>query len=62
MYRRNFKFHRLNTGLRVHPPYTAKHLDWYLDTKNLSDEEEYYFSHATKVSSMSNHLKRGVPV
>lgn len=62
LYRRSFKFHRLNNGVRVHEPYMARHLDWYIDTNNLTEEEEYYFNHATQVSSMANHLKRGAPV
>jgi hypothetical protein len=62
MYRKGFRFKRLNLGIRVHEPYMAKHLDWYIDTNNLTDEQKYYFEHASKVSSMGNHLLRGAPV
>lgn len=62
MYRKGFKFRRLNSGIRVHEPYMARHLDWYLDTNNLSEEQLYYFDHASQVSSMGNHLLRGVKV
>ena len=33
-------------SLRSARPYTARHTPWYLDPKNLSSEETYYFQHA----------------
>lgn len=62
MYRKGFRFKRLNLGIRVHEPYMARHLDWYIDTKNLTPEQTYYFEHASEVSSMASHLLRGKPV
>ena len=60
MYKNTFKFRRLNQGIRVHKPYTAKHLDWYIDTKNLSEEQQYYVDHAHKpTSTMSMHIEKG---
>ena len=56
---KSFTFKRLNHGIRVYAPYMAKHLDWYLDTKNLTEEEIYYKDHASNISTMSLHLKRG---
>ena len=59
MYRSTFRFKRLNLGLRVFEPYMAKHLDWYLDVENLSDEEIYYKDYATSLSTNSQHIKNG---
>lgn len=59
VYRKDFKFSRLNVGIRVHEPYMARHLDWYLDTKNLSEEQKYYKEHASDVSTMSMHIRKG---
>lgn len=62
MYRKGYKFRRLSPGIRVYEPYMARHLDWYIDTSNLTDEQEYYMAHASEVSSLTNHIKRGKPV
>jgi len=59
MYRKNFYFRRLNIGIRVHDPYWAWHLDWYMDTLNLTPEQQYYKDHATDISTMSMHLRKG---
>ena len=29
-------------AIRTRHPYTAKHLDWYIDPKNLSEDQKYY--------------------
>jgi hypothetical protein len=59
MYRKSFRFKRLNLGIRVHEPYMARHLDWYMDTDNLTTEQLYYKNHASNVSTMSMHLRNG---
>jgi glycosyltransferase involved in cell wall biosynthesis len=59
MYRRTFTFKRLNMGIRVYEPYMAKHLDWYMNTLNLNEEEQYYKDHASDVSTMSMHIRKG---
>lgn len=59
MYRRSFRFHRLNMGIRVRAPYQARHLDWYLDTLNPTEEQQYYFDHASNVSTMKMHVAKG---
>jgi tetratricopeptide (TPR) repeat protein len=33
-------------GIRTGPPYVARHLSWYVDSSNPSEEEEYYRRHA----------------
>jgi hypothetical protein len=50
MYRKNFRFHRLNNSLQLYEPFDARHLDWYLDPNSLSDDQIYYIRHATGVS------------
>jgi hypothetical protein len=60
LYKKNFSFKRLNFGYRVRSPYMAKHLDWYLDTENLSEESLFYIDHCSHlVSTLSGEIKRG---
>lgn len=40
--RRDTKFQRLLQGKRVYHPYEARHLDWYIDPENMSDDQIYY--------------------
>jgi hypothetical protein len=59
LYPSHFEFRRLNVGVRVHEPYMARHLDWYMDTDNLTEEQQYYKDHASDVSTMSMHIRNG---
>lgn len=60
MYRKEFEFKRLNLGFRVYEPYMARHLDWYIDTDNLTEEQRYYKDNCNKViSTLSLHIDRG---
>ena len=34
-------------AVRVLLPYSAKHLDWYVDPENLSEDQKYYMKHAS---------------
>jgi hypothetical protein len=38
--------HQNGNSLRSAPPYTARHLPWYQDFANLSEEDEYYVKHS----------------
>ena len=40
--------------IRTLAPYTAKHLDWYVDPDNVSPDQAYYMEHA----SNNNHWSR----
>jgi len=35
-------------AVRVLSPYSARHLDWYLDSENLTQDQKYYIEHASK--------------
>jgi len=37
---------RSKRAFRVLPPYGSKHLDWYLDPNNLTEDHKYYMEHA----------------
>jgi hypothetical protein len=50
MYRSGFKFHRLCNGYRTYAPYWAKHLDWYINPAEMSEDQLYYLEHASIVS------------
>lgn len=39
---------RPRKGIRVLSPYSARHLDWYLNPKNLTPDQEYYKEHASE--------------
>jgi hypothetical protein len=42
---------RSKRAFRVLPPYGSKHLDWYLDPKNLAQDQKYYIEHAVPMLS-----------
>lgn len=42
MYRKTFRFHNYNRGLLCWSPYSARHLDWYIDPENLAADQIYY--------------------
>ncbi len=37
-------------GIRCYAPYSARHLDWYLDPQNLSDDQIYYSNNASTIA------------
>lgn len=39
---------RARRAIRILSPYAAKHLDWYLDPKNLTEDYKYYIEHASE--------------
>lgn len=39
---------RIEPCVRTNRPYTAKHIPWYHDVKNLSEEDAYYYQHCGK--------------
>lgn len=43
--------------LRVGPPYSVRHLPWYVDSQNPSDEEQYYLSHLQTLTHWSVQAK-----
>jgi hypothetical protein len=53
VYRRGFKFKRLCQGVRVYSPFSARHLDWYLDPARLTEDQQYYMRNASPVSNWS---------
>lgn len=46
MFRKGFNWRRLTKGIRIFSPYAARHLDWYIDPKKLTEDQEYYMKHA----------------
>jgi len=47
MNRAGTQWARAKRAFRVLPPYGCKHLDWYLDPKNLTEDHKYYMEHAS---------------
>ena len=50
MYRRAQPFQRLLDGIRTYEPFWAKHLDWYIDPDNMSNDQKTYLMTASNVS------------
>ncbi len=43
-------------AIRTGEPYTARHLSWYIDSNNLTEEESYYVKTANSSSSWTNTI------
>lgn len=54
IYRRSFRFKRLNNGIRVYKPYSAQHLDWYIDPKNMEEDQKYYLKSSSEIGHWSS--------
>lgn len=39
----------IKNAIRTDMPYSARHMPWYLDKNNLSDEEFYYIKHCNAI-------------
>jgi len=48
MNRAGTHWRRHRKAVRVLSPYAAKHLEWYLDPKNLTEDQKYYMEHASR--------------
>lgn len=44
------------SGCRMGPPYIVRHLPWYVDSENLSEEERYYRNTANTSSSIRDGM------
>jgi hypothetical protein len=51
--------HQNNRAVRTAPPYTARHMPWYQDSANPTDEHRYYVEHAD--SLIINWDKKELP-
>lgn len=48
MYRAGTQWRRLQIGIRTFAPYSAKHLDWYVDPQNMTEDQKYYMGRASR--------------
>ncbi len=56
VYRKGHEFTKPNTkAIRVAWPFDAKHLDWYMDHNNLTDDYKYYIGSAKKAETGRTH-------
>ncbi len=44
------------SGIRCYSPYAARHLDWYIDPKNMTDDQQYYSSKATRTAHWGRNV------
>lgn len=45
-------------GIRCHAPYAARHLDWYLNPKTLSEDQIFYSKHASRIAHWGRSIIR----
>jgi hypothetical protein len=60
MYRKDIPCPWFTCAIRIDRPYTIKHLPWYLDINNLSEEDKYYLNSAScqpRYSSFAGWIK-----
>ena len=48
-----------NNCIRCLAPYSARHLDWYIDPNNLTDCQKFYMENTTNISHWNNNKWRG---
>ncbi len=53
MFRAGTQWRRHQKGIRTFTPYSAKHLDWYIDPEKLTEDQRYYMQHASKIAHWS---------
>jgi len=44
-------------SFRIGPPYLIRHLPWYVDSKNLTSEEQFYMETCNNSSSLGSHWR-----
>jgi hypothetical protein len=57
MYRKSSAVYKLYPAMRLDRPYTLKHVDWYADPKNISEEYRYYLDHCSTISTWNTKFK-----
>ncbi len=57
MYRKTSLVTTLKPALRLKRPYTLKHVDWYIDIDNLSEEQLYLINDCSECSSWNTRIK-----
>ena len=60
MYRKSSLVTRMSPALRLDRPYRLKHVDWYLDPEDISEEHQYYIDHCSAISTWNTKLKRAL--
>jgi hypothetical protein len=58
VYRRGFKFHRLNDAILCHGLFSARHLDWYIDPNNMAPDDLLYMQQTTRWGHWSSEYLR----
>lgn len=44
-------------GIRCYSPYSARHLDWYIDPKNMEPDQEYYSKNANQIAHWGRNVR-----
>ena len=56
-YRGTSSIHHSKKALRLNRPYSLKHIDWYVNPENLSDEYKYMLRHCNSRSTWNTKIK-----
>jgi hypothetical protein len=59
-YEQNKIYKRCNNTIRVHSPYSAKHLDWYINILDTPEDYECYFKKQSQVGSWGSSYIYGL--
>lgn len=57
MYRRDSAVYKIYPAMRLDRPYTLKHVDWYVNPENVSEEYSYYLDRCSNVSTWNTKYK-----
>ncbi|MFA0962762.1 hypothetical protein AB9P05_13250 [Roseivirga sp. BDSF3-8] len=57
MYRRTSQVNLVAPAMRLDRPYTLRHLDWYIDPDDMTEEYRYYLHHCTTISTWNTKLR-----
>lgn len=56
LYRPGTAFQKWETTIRCGEPYMLRHMPWYIDMEQLSEEEAYYMAHANESGSWAKNI------
>ena len=56
MIHRDHHYHFPRAGIRCYSPYSARHLDWYINPQDMTEDQKYYSLHASRIAHWSKNI------
>lgn len=53
---RNMHYNFPRRGIRCYSPYSARHLDWYINPENLTKDQLYYSKHSSNIAHWGRNI------